>query len=173
MQQNRILYPRRNNQINSPTVRLIDSDGTMLGIKPLAEALSLARSRSTDLVEIAPQGKPSVCKLLDFAKYCYELEKKQREARKKQKAGILKEIRFKSRIGPHDLDVKIRHAEEFLKKHDKVRFTVIFHGRENQHKDIGAGLLSQVVERLAPVSTAEGNVQNTGNRMSVMLVPKH
>ena len=154
-------------------VRLIDSDGTMVGIKQISEALGIARTRGLDLIEIAPQAKPPVCKILDYNKYCYTQEKQQREARKKQKAGMLKEIRLKPRIAAHDLDTKIKHVEEFLQKHDKVRVTVIFRGRENQHKDIGRGLLSSILERLASLAAAEGNIQTMGNRMSMTLIPKH
>jgi len=92
---------------------------------------------------------------------------------RKPKAGMLKEIRLKPRIAAHDLDTKIKHVEEFLQKHDKVRVTVIFRGRENQHKDIGRGLLSSILERLASLAAAEGNIQTMGNRMSMTLIPKH
>ena len=116
---------------------MIDADGTQLGIKPLSEALGLARSKSLDLIEIAPMANPPVCKLLDYSKYRYEMEKKDRESRKKQKAGLLKEVRFKPHIGAHDLDVKIRQITEFITAHDKVRITVIFRGREMQHRGPG------------------------------------
>ncbi|MFH1619037.1 MAG: translation initiation factor IF-3 [bacterium] len=165
--------PKLNQQINAPSVRLLDSDGTMLGIKPLSEALALARTRGLDLIEIAPQAKPPVCKVLDYSKYCYEKEKQERDARKKQKAGVLKEIRLKPRIASHDLDTKLKHVEEFLREHDKVRVTVIFRGRENQHKDLGRNMLTSIQTRLSPVAVMEGNVQQMGNRMSVTFTPKH
>lgn len=165
--------PRINQQINTPSVRLIDSDGTMIGIKALSEALGISRSKGMDLIEIAPQAKPPVCKILDYSKYCYEQEKQMREARKKQKAGVLKEIRLKPRIASHDLDTKLKHVEEFLGKHDKVRVTVIFRGRENQHKDLGRELLASIQQRLSPVAAPEGNVQSQGNRIMVTFVPKH
>lgn len=153
-------------------MRLIDSDGTMLGIKPIQEALLTARSKGFDLVEIAPQAKPPVCKVLDYSKHLYDLEKKKRLDRKKQKAGMLKEIRFKTRIGTHDLDTKVNHAKEFLQKKDKVRLTVIFRGRENKHKDLGRELLMSIKEKLTDLAVPEGNMQTTGNRMSWTFSPK-
>lgn len=170
--QDRGSYVRINNRIQAHTVRLIDSDGTQVGIKPLAEALSFARTRGMDLIEIAPGANPPVCKVLDYSKYRYEQEKKKKEGRKKQKAGLLKEIQLRPRIATHDLDVKLRHVEEFLKEHDKVRITVIFRGRENQHKDLGAKLLSQVQARLAEVADVEQKPSLDRNRLSMMLVPK-
>lgn len=145
----------------------------MVGIKPLSEALGMARTQGLDLIEIAPQAKPPVCKILDFSKYCYEQEKQKREARKKQKAGCLKEMRFGLRIAPHDLETKIRHVEDFLRKHDKVRVTVIFRGRENKHKDMGRELLSSIQQRLSSTAAVEGSIQSQGNRMSLTVIPKH
>ena len=165
--------PRKNHQINVSFVRLIDTDGTMLGVKPAQEALGMARQKNLDLVEIAPQAKPPVCKILDYSKYLYEIEKKSREARKKQKSGMLKEIQVRPRIASHDLETKVRHAEEFLQKHDNVRFIVVFHGRENQHKDLGRQMLTTLQERFASVANVEGNIQTAGNRMSITLTPKH
>ena len=165
--------PKLNQQINSPSVRLIDSSGTMVGIRQLSEALGMARTKGLDLIEIAPQAKPPVCKILDFSKYCYEQEKQRREARKKQKASCLKEMRFHLRIASHDLETKIKHVEEFLRKHDKVRVTVIFRGRENKHKDMGRELLSSIQQRLSSTATVEGSIQSQGNRMSLTVCPKH
>ncbi len=145
----------------------------MVGIKSLSESLNIARSKGLDLIEIAPQAKPPVCKILDYVKYCYEQEKQKREARKKQKASCLKEMRFRLRIASHDLETKIKHVEEFLHKHDKVRLTVIFRGRENKHKNMGRELLSSIQQRLLSTATAEGNIQSQGNRMSLTFTPKH
>ncbi len=145
----------------------------MVGIRQLSEALGMARTKGLDLIEIAPQAKPPVCKILDFSKYCYEQEKQRREARKKQKASCLKEMRFHLRIASHDLETKIKHVEEFLRKHDKVRVTVIFRGRENKHKDMGRELLSSIQQRLSSTATVEGSIQSQGNRMSLTVCPKH
>jgi len=164
---------RVNQSIRATSVRLIDSDGTQLGIKPVTEALLAARGKGMDLVEIAPQASPPVCKILDYAKFLYEKERQDREARKKQKAGLLKEVRLSPVIGTHDLDVKLKHAEEFLKQHDKVRVTVVFRGRQNQHKDLGMNLLKHVEERLKPVASVEQTPLLDRNRLYMMLIPRH
>lgn len=164
---------RLNKQITAPSVRVIDSDGTMIGIKPIAEAWNLAKTRGLDLIEIAPQANPPVCKILDFSKYLYEKDKQERENRKKQKIGILKEIRMNPRIASHDLQTKVRHIEDFLKRQNKVRVTVVFHGRENQHKDLGEQILNSVKESLTHVGMVDGRIQVTGNRMSLIFSPKH
>ena len=154
-------------------VRLIDSDGTQLGVKALSDALGIARQRGMDLIEIAPQANPPVCKILDFSKFRYEQEKKAREARKKQKAGMLKEVRFRPNIGSHDLDVKLKHIQEFLAQHDKVRVTVVFRGRENAHKDLGVKLLKELEVKLAAVASVEGNMMGERNRIMITFIPKH
>lgn len=153
-------------------MRLIDTDGTQIGIRPLPEALAMARSKGLDLIEIAPSANPPVCKILDYSKFKYEQEKKLKEARKKQKSGMLKEIRLSPTIAVHDLEVKLRHVEEFLKEHDKVRITVVFRGRENQHKEVGREVLRVVQEKLSEFAIVEGRPSSEGNRLSIMLAPK-
>lgn len=162
---------RINRFINVSQVRLISADGTMIGVKPILEAQTMARAAGLDLVEIAPMAQPPVCKIMDFSKYLYELDKQSRENRKKQKAGVLKEIRFNPRIAKHDLDTKIKHIEEFLKEQNKVRVTVVFHGRENQHRNLGEEILLHVRDTLVGVGVVEGRAQMMGNRMSIMLSP--
>lgn len=166
-------YTRVNNRITAHQVRVIDTDGTQLGIKTVNEAVAIARSKGMDLIEIAAQANPPVCKILDFSKYRYEQDKKTRESRRKQKAGLLKEIRFKPHIGAHDLDVKVRQIEEFIKEHDKVRLTVIFRGREMQHKDLGMKLLDNIRERLEAVAVVEQAPASDRNRLVMTLIPKH
>ena len=163
---------RKNEQIRVPEVRLIDSDGTMLGVTDTRIALQKAREQELDLVEISPTAQPPVAKILDYSKYLYEQGKKNKDAKKKQKTVSLKEIRFKSRIAPHDMDVKVRQIEGFLKKKDMVRVSVMFYGRENQHKDIGFAMLNEMKEKLAEVSDVDGNIQTQGNRVTVTFVPK-
>jgi translation initiation factor IF-3 len=165
-------YFNVNNRINAKQVRLIDVDGTQIGVRPVTEALALARTRGLDLVEIAPQANPPVCKVLDFSKFLYEQEKQQREARKKQKAGLLKEVRVRPNIGSHDLEIKMKHIKEFLGERDKVRVTVVFRGRENQHKDLGIKMLNGISEQLKDLAAPEGHVQSLGNRIMLTLVPK-
>jgi len=143
----------------------------MVGIRPIHEAGNMARAAGLDLVEISPTANPPVCKIMDFSKYLYEKDKQERENRKKQKAGVLKEIRLNPRIASNDLNTKIRHAEEFLKEQNKVRITVVFRGRENQHRNLGEQILTSVKETLSDVGVAEGRPQLMGNRMSIMLSP--
>ena len=133
----------------------------------------MARGRGKDLIEIAPQATPPVCKILDYSKYRYEQEKKVRESRRKQKAGLLKEVRFKPHIGVHDLDVKLKHITEFITAHDKVRLTVVFRGREMQHRDLGMKLLDQIREKLNPIASVEQEPMPDRNRLVMTLVPKH
>jgi translation initiation factor IF-3 len=163
---------RKNEHIRVPEVRLIDSDGTMLGIVNIREAVAKAREQELDLVEISPTAQPPVAKILDYSKYLYEQGKKNKDAKKKQKTVALKEIRFKSRIASHDMDVKVKQIEGFLKKKDMVRVSVMFYGRENQHKDIGFTMLNEMKVKLAEVGDIDGSIQTQGNRVTVMFVPK-
>lgn len=163
----------RNQNIRAAEVRVIDSDGTMIGVKPIAQAIALAQEQELDLVEISPNAVPPVCKILDYNRYVYEQGKKAAEAKKKQTKVTMKELRIKSRIAPHDLDVKIRQIEEFLRKKDMVRFVVVFHGRENQHKDIGIQILNDTAKRLEELANVDGGLQQMGNRMSMTFVPKN
>jgi len=163
----------RNHNIRAAEVRVIDSDGTMIGVKPISVAVALAKEQELDLVEISPNAQPPVCKILDYNKYVYEQGKKAAEAKKKQAKVTLKELRIKSRIAPHDLEVKVRQIEEFLRKKNQVRFVVVFHGRENQHKDLGIEILNSTAERLEELASVDGGLQQLGNRMSMTFVPKN
>lgn len=158
--------------IRASMVRLIDADGTQVGVKPIAEALALARTRGLDLVEVAAQAQPPVCKVLPYSKYKYEQDKKERESRKKQKAGLLKELRFRPNIGQHDLDVKVKQIEEFIDAHDKVRITVVFRGREMQHRDLGFKLLMSIQEKLVDKAAVEQAPMPDRNRLVMTLIPK-
>ncbi len=162
----------RNHNIRAGEVRVIDNDGTMLGILPLAQAVSLAKERGFDLVEISPNANPPVCKILDYNKYVYEQGKKASEAKKKQAKVTMKELRIKSHIAEHDLEVRMRQIEEFLRKKNQVRFVVVFHGRENQHKDIGIDILNNTAKRMADIATVDGKMQSMGNRMFLTFIPK-
>jgi len=141
-------------------------------VMPVAQAVSLAKERELDLVEISPTANPPVCKILDYNKYVYEQGKKASEAKKKQAKVTLKELRIKSHIAEHDLEVRMRQIEEFLRKKNQVRFVVVFHGRENQHKDIGIDILNNTAKRMAEIATVDGNMQSMGNRMFITLIPK-
>lgn len=165
-------FIRVNSSIRAVTVRLIDSDGTQVGVRPIGEALAMARTRGLDLVEIAATATPPVCKILAYSKFKYEQDKKDREARKKQKAGLLKELRFRPNIGAHDLDVKVRQIEEFIDAHDKVRITVVFRGREMQHRDLGMKLLMSIQEKLVLKAAVEQAPMPDRNRLVMTLIPK-
>ena len=164
---------RRNQNIRVPEVRVINSDGTMIGIMSVSQGVALAKEQELDLVEISPNAQPPVCKILDYNKYVYEQGKKAAEAKKKQTKVSLKELRIKSHIAEHDLEVKMRQIEEFLRKKNQVRFVVVFHGRENQHKDIGIEILNNAAKRLEAVASVDGGLQSMGNRMSMTFVPKN
>lgn len=166
------MEPRINEQIRAREVRLIDADGTQLGIKLLTEALSLAQTRGKDLLEIAPNANPPVAKIADFSKFRYEREKRLKESRKHQKGGVVKEIRFRPIISPHDLETKIQHAKEFISQKFKVRFTVVFRGREMEHQELGLALFSKIKETLDGKYILEQDVQPEGNRISILLAPK-
>lgn len=164
--------PRVNHQIRAQQVRLIDEDGTQLGVKNLDEALRTAQDRGKDLVEVAPQANPPVCKVVDFSKYRYEKEKQKKEARKHTKGGQVKEIRFRPRIGDHDFETKYRQVRKFLGDRDKVRVTVMFRGREMEHQDLGRRIIDRLKENLGELATVESNPTMFGNRMILMLAPQ-
>jgi translation initiation factor IF-3 len=164
--------PRINHQIRVRDVRLIDVDGTQLGIKSIEEALRLAVNRGVDLVEIAPQNNPPVCKLADFSKFRYEREKKLKEARKKHRGGQVKELRIRPKIGSHDLGIKIEHMRDFISEHDKVRLTVVFRGREMEHPEQANPLINRVKEQIADVAVVEQENAMEGNRKSLLFAPK-
>jgi translation initiation factor IF-3 len=163
---------RINYQTRVPQVRLIDEDGSQLGIKQINEALQISQEKGKDLVEIAPQANPPVCKIINFSKFRYEQEKKDREARKKQKTTQLKEVRVRPRIGEHDLEIKLKHAREFLSEHNKVQVTVMFMGREMQHRELGMQLIQKIKENLSDISETEHSPQIMGNRIVLGLTPK-
>jgi translation initiation factor IF-3 len=164
--------PRLNGQIRAQQVRLIDADGSQLGIKSIQEAITIAQDRGMDLVEVAPEANPPVCKVIDFSKYRYEKEKQRKEARKHQKGGHVKEIRFRLKISEHDFDTKLRSILKFVKQRDKVRITVMFQGREMEHQEIGHGLINRIIEYAGNDSVVEANPQFMGNRLILMLAPK-
>jgi translation initiation factor IF-3 len=151
---------------------LIDQDGTQLGVRPIEEAIRIAVDRGSDLVEIAPGASPPVCKVLDFAKFRYERDKQRKEARKHQKGGHVKEVRFRLKIGVHDFETKMRAMNKFLGQRDKVRISVIFQGREMEHKDLGHRLFDKVKETLGEISILESEPQMYGNRLIAIFAPK-
>ena len=162
---------RINNRIRAPQVRLIDDEGGQLGIVQLREALAIAEERGLDLMEVAPNAVPPVCRIVDYGKFRYEQTKKDREARKNQKQAELKEVRLKPKTDDHDLEVKAKQARKFLLGGDKVKFTVRFRGREIFHPDIGREMLEQMAEELRDVATVEQRPLMEGRALSLMLAP--
>ena len=152
-------------------MRLIDDEGAQLGIVTLREALTIAEQRGLDLMEVAPNAVPPVCRIVDYGKFRYEQTKKDREARKNQKQAELKEVRLKPKTDDHDLEVKAKQARKFLLAGDKVKFTVRFRGREIFHPDIGREMLEQMAEDLRDVATVEQRPLMEGRALSLMLAP--
>jgi translation initiation factor IF-3 len=163
---------RINESIRMREVRLIDAEGNQKGILPTIEALRMAREAGLDLVEIAPQAQPPVCKLLDYGKYKFDLEKKTRESRKHQKQVRIKEIRMQPKIDGHDLEFKTRHVREFLDEGNKVKVTVRFRGRELAHTELGKVVLDRILEKLEGNFLLERAAQMEGRTMSLLLNPK-
>jgi len=162
---------RINGRIRAPQVRLIDEEGGQLGIVTLREAQAIADERGLDLMEVAPNAVPPVCRIVDYGKFRYEQTKKDREARKNQKQAELKEVRLKPKTDDHDLEVKAKQARKFLLAGDKVKFTVRFRGREIFHPDIGREMLEQMAEELRDVATVEQRPLMEGRALSLMLAP--
>ena len=168
----RIDEPRINREIKSPTVRLVDQDGNMLGVVAMSEAVSLAEKAGLDLVEISPNAEPPVCKILDYGKYRYEAQKKAHDARKKQKVVVVKEIKLRPVIDKHDLEIKLRNTIGFLEEGDKVRVTMRFRGREMDHTDVGMKVIQQVQAALAEHGKIEQFPRIEGKQISMMIGPK-
>jgi translation initiation factor IF-3 len=154
-----------------PQVRLIDAEGTQLGILPTPDALALAEEKGLDLVEVSPKARPPVCKIMDYGKYMYQLNKRAKEARKRQHVTHVKEIKMRPKIEPHDYDFKTRHAREFLADGDKVKCTVIFRGRELAHKELGRRLMERLIADLADVANVEVPIRSEGRAMVTVLAP--
>ncbi len=163
--------PRANNRINSHEVQVISSKGQNLGILSTKEALHLAEQEGLDLIEIAPKANPPVCKIIDMGKYKYELQKKANKAKKKQKISELKEIKLRPGTEIHDYNFKIKNAQRFLSKKDKVKFTVRFKGREMQHHHLGMELLKRVEDDLKKVGKLELSPKFEGRQMTMVIQP--
>ncbi|GIK98713.1 MAG: translation initiation factor IF-3 [Alphaproteobacteria bacterium] len=164
--------PRVNSQITVPTVRMIDENGEMVGVLPIREALSRAAEAGLDLVEISPNAEPPVCKILDFGKYKYEIQKKKNEARKKQKVIEVKEIKLRPGIDEHDYEVKMRSVHRFLEEGDKVKVTMRFRGREMVHQELGLKVLERVRDELEEKAKVEQMPKLEGRQMIMVLAPK-
>lgn len=163
---------RVNDRIRVREVRVIDEEGQQLGIMPPQQAIQMARDRGLDLVEVAPQATPPVCRIIDFGKYLYEQKKRAHEAKKKQVVIEVKEIKFRPATDEHDYNFKMKHAQEILKEGNKVKATVRFRGREITHKELGAQLLDRLSEDLADCGIVEFRPRLEGMQMMIILAPK-
>jgi translation initiation factor IF-3 len=163
---------RINEAIRVREVRLIDDKGEQKGIIPTVEALNMARESGMDLVEVAPQAKPPVCKILDYGKYKFESEKRTRDSKRKAKQVKLKEIRMQPKIEVHDLQFKTKHIQEFLDEGSKVKVTIRFRGRELAHTELGRGVLERVLEMLDRAYSLDSPPRMEGRYMSMIISPK-
>lgn len=161
-----------NEGIRARELRLISDNGDQLGVKTKQEALKMAEDANLDLVLVAPKAKPPVAKIMDYGKYRFELQKKQREARKKQKVVNIKEVRLSPTIDTNDFNTKMKNARKFLSKGDKVKVSIRFKGRAITHKDIGRDVLNRFAEATEDVATVESKAKLDGRSMFLMLAPK-
>jgi len=163
--------PRANNRINSPEVQVIGSTGENLGIINTNKAILMAKEEGLDLIEIAPNAKPPVCKIIDMGKYKYDAQKKANKAKKKQKKIELKEIKLRPVTEIHDYNFKLKNAQKFLSKGDKVKFTIRFKGRELQHSNLGHDLMNKIQEDIKLVGKVEMNPKFDGKQMIMVIQP--
>jgi translation initiation factor IF-3 len=163
--------PRSNNRITSPDVQVIGSDGENLGILNLNDAINQAKDSGLDLIEIAPNAKPPVCKIMDMGKYKYDAQKKANKAKKKQKKIELKEIKLRPVTEIHDYNFKIKNAQKFLTKGDKVKFTIRFKGRELQHSSLGSDLMEKIKQDMQQIGRVELQPKFDGKQMIMVIQP--
>ena len=163
---------RINEEIRAREVRVITDGGEQLGIMSAREAYAIAVERHLDLVEIAPTAKPPVCKIMDFGKYRYEQQKREKEARKKQKTFDIKEVKLRPGIEEHDFNVKYKNAVRFLEDGDKVKVTIMFRGRELSHPELGEVLLKKMAEQLKDIAVVERVPKLEGKNMIMIVAPK-
>ena len=161
-----------NEEIRDREVRVVDQNGEQLGVMSSREALAIADERQLDLVKIAPQARPPVCKLMDYGKYRFEQSKKEREFRKNQKVITVKEVRLSATIEDHDVDVKFKNAVKFLKEGNKVKVTIRFRGRQITHSEIGRQVMAEFAERIKDYGTVDKAPQIEGRNMSMFITPK-
>ena len=163
--------PRANNRINSPEVQVIASSGKNLGILNTNEAIAMAKGEGLDLIEIAPNTNPPVCKIIDMGKFKYDAQKKANKAKKKQKKVELKEIKLRPVTETHDYNFKLKNAQKFLSKGDKVKFTIRFKGRELQHSNLGVDLMKKIQDDIKLVGKVEMDPKFDGKQMIMVIQP--
>jgi translation initiation factor IF-3 len=162
---------RINERIRVPEVRLIDDEGNQIGVMKTADALTFAQERELDLVEVAPEARPPVARVLDYSKYKYEQAQKQKQARKHQQQITIREIKFRPKIAQHDYDTKKHHVERFLRHKDKVKVTIMFRGREVTHPERGIAILDRLSQEVAEFGVVEQTPTQEGRNMTMMLTP--
>ena len=168
---NKSFGPRYNYRINSSEVQVIGSEGENLGVLNLQEAISKAKKEGLDLIEIAPNAKPPVCKIMDIGKYKYDMQKKASKAKKNQRVSALKEIKLRPGTEIHDYNFKIKNAKKFLTKGDKVKFTVKFKGREMQHVQLGKDLMERIIVDTKDLGQVEVRPKFEGRQMIMIIQP--
>ncbi|HIJ43064.1 MAG: translation initiation factor IF-3 [Rhodospirillales bacterium] len=164
--------PRVNKSIDALNIRVVDANGEMVGVVSVEEGIKMAYDAGLDLVEVSPNADPPVCKILDYGKFKYEKQKKQHDARKKQKTIDVKEIKMRPSIDVHDYDVKMRNVRRFLGDGDKVKITIRFRGREMAHQELGMQMLDRVREELAELTKVEQFPKLEGRMMTMVIAPK-
>jgi translation initiation factor IF-3 len=162
---------RANEQIRVPEIRVIGADGNQLGVLPTQEALRQAREQGLDLVEVSPTARPPVCRIMDFGKFKYEQSKKQKQSKKKQHTFQIKEVKFRPKTEEHDYQFKKRHAEDVLSRHFKVKVTVMFRGREMDHREMGYRILERLTKDLAQVGQIDRPPEFEGRLMVMYMAP--
>jgi translation initiation factor IF-3 len=163
--------PRINDRIRVPEVRLVGPEGEQVGIVPIGKALELAAEADLDLVEVAPMARPPVCKLMDYGKFKYESAQKAREARRNQALTVIKEMKLRPKIDPHDYETKKGHVERFLKQGDKVKITIMFRGREQSRPELGFRLLQKLAEDITELGFVESSPKQDGRNMVMVVAP--
>jgi len=161
-----------NEKIDAPSVRLIDAEGEQVGVVNTSDALQRAQESGLDLVEVSPNAKPPVCKIMDFGKFKYELAKKEKENRKKQHVIITKEVRFRPKTDEHDFEFKVKHARKFLENGHRVKATVMFRGRENAHREYGQRVLDKFKKALEDIAKIEKDSKLEGGQLVLFLTKK-
>ncbi len=164
--------PQINERIRFPKIRVIDTDGSQMGIVTPQDALRVAQEKELDLVLVSDKADPPVCRIMDYGKYKFEQEKKAREARKKQHTADVKEVKMRYKIEDHDYDVRVNAAKRFLKSGDKVKATITFRGREIQHSDLAEDLLKRMANDLEEIAEVQQAPKREGRNMMMLLSPK-
>ncbi len=165
-------FIRTNERIRAREIRVIDDQGNMIGVMPPFEALKMAREKNLDLVEIAPTAQPPVCRIMDFGKYLYQQEKREREAKKHQKVITVKEVKFRINVDEHDYETKKNHVLRFLDEGDKVKATIFFRGREMTRQSLGREILERLIKDVADKGIVEFRPRQEGNTLHLILAPK-